>query len=101
MATWSKWKQALASGALFLGVMAPVEWVFGDFLQSPAARNAFFGTIYLDYFQNPQGYAATYRFVPYETAGEFRVGMAIALACAIVSAWLGMGAGDWLKRVRR
>ncbi len=101
MANWSKWKLALASGALFLGVMAPVEWVFGDFIQSPAARNAFFGTIYLDYFQNPQGYAATYRFVPYETAAQFRVGMAIALACAIVSAWLGMGAGDWLKRVRR
>jgi len=101
IANWSKWKQAVVSGALFLGVLVPVQWPFGYFLQSPLARNAFFGSIYYDYFQSPQGYAATYRFVPYETAGEFRIGMAIALACAIVSAWLGMGAGDWLRRVRR
>ena len=101
MAAWSKWKQALVSGVLFLGVLVAAEWPFGDFLQSPLARNAFLGTIYFSYFQSPQGYAATYRFVPFETAGEFRIGMAIALACAIVSVWLGMGAGDWLKRVRR
>jgi hypothetical protein len=101
MANWSNWKQAVVSGLLFFGVLVPVEWPFADFLQSPLARNAFFGSAYFDYFQNPQSYAATYRFVPYETAGEFRIGMAIAFACAIVSVWLGMGAGDWLKRVRR
>jgi hypothetical protein len=101
MTAWSKWKQAAVSGVSFFGVLVPVEWLFADFLQSPAARNAFFGSIYFSYFQSPQSYGATYRFVPYETAAQFRVGMAIALACAIVSAWLGMGAGDWLKRVRR
>lgn len=101
MANWSNWKQAVVSGVLFFGVLVPVEWPFADFLQSPSARNAIFGSAYFDYFQSPQSYAATYRFVPYETAGEFRIGMAIALACAIASVWLGMGAGDWLKRVRR
>jgi hypothetical protein len=101
MAEWSKWKQAVVSGVLFFGVLVPAEWPFADFLQSPLARNAFFGSAYFDYFQSPQSYAATYRFVPYETAAEFRIGMAIALGCAIVSVWLGMGAGDWLKRVRR
>lgn len=101
MAAWSKWKQALVSGMLFFGALVTAEWPFADFLQSPAARNAFFGSIYFSYFQSPQSYAATYRFVPYETAAQFRMGMAIALGCAIVSAWLGMGAGDWLKRVRR
>jgi hypothetical protein len=101
MAQWSRWKQAALSGALFFGVLVPVQWPFGDFLQSSVARNAFFGSIYYDYNQSPLGYAATYRFVPFETANEFRIGMAIALACAIISVWLGMGAGDWLKRVRR
>jgi hypothetical protein len=57
--------------------------------------------MYYDYNQSPQGYAATYRFVPFETTSEFRGGMAIALVCSIVSMWLGMRAGDWLKRVRR
>ncbi len=101
VAGWRKWKQALATGALFLVVLVAVEWPFGDFLQSPAARNALFGSMYYDYNQSPQGYAATYRFVPFETASEFRNGMAIALGCSIVSMWLGMSAGDWLKRVRR
>jgi hypothetical protein len=100
-ANWSKWRQALVSGVLFFAALVTAEWPFADFLQSPAARNAFFGSIYLSYFQSPQSYGATYRFVPYETAAQFRIGMAIALACAIASAWLGMGAGDWLKRVRR
>jgi hypothetical protein len=101
MAAWNNWKQAVVSGVLFFGVLVSVEWPFADFLQSPLARNAFFGSAYFDYFQSPTSYAATYRFIPYETAGEFRIGMAIALACAIASVWLGMGAGDWLKRVRR
>src|ERR1700722_13140068 len=101
MATWSRWKQAVVSGVLFFGVLVPVEWPFGDFLQSTFARNAFFGSTYYDYFQGPQSYAALYRFVSFETPVEFRIGMTIALGCAIVSVWLGMGAGDWLKRVRR
>lgn len=100
MAARNKWKQVVVSGLLFSAVMLTVEWPFGDFLESPAARNAFFGTIYFSYFQNPQS-AGAYRFVPYETAVQFQIGMAIALGCAIVSVWFGMGAGDWLKRVRR
>jgi hypothetical protein len=101
MARWSRWRQALVSGALFLVVLICVQWPFGDFLQSPAARNALFGSAYLDYATNPQSYAATYRFVPYETASEFHTGMAIALGSSIISMWLGMSAGDWLRRVRR
>jgi len=98
---WRKWKQAIVCGLLFLGTLLPVEWPFADFLQSPLARNAFFGSIYLDYSQGPRSYAALYRFIPTEPAAEFRIGLAIALACAIVSVWLGISAGDWLKRVRR
>jgi hypothetical protein len=101
MAGWNKWQQALVSGVLFFAVLVAVQWPFGDFLQSPAARNAFFGSHYLDYNQSEQGYAATYRFLPYENASEFRIGMLIALGCSVVSMWLGIGAGDWLKRVRR
>jgi hypothetical protein len=101
MARWSRWRQALVSGALFLVVLICVQWPFGDFLQSPAARNALFGSAYLDYATNSQSYAATYRFVPYETASEFHTGMAIALGSSIISMWLGMSAGDWLRRVRR
>jgi hypothetical protein len=101
IANWSRWKQAAVSGMLFFGALVPVEWPFGDFLQSPLARNALFGSMYYDYNQSPQGFAATYRFVHPETAGQFRLGMLIALICAMVSVYLGLGAGDWLRRVRR
>ncbi len=68
MADWSRWQQSLVLGSLFFVVLVAVEWPFADFLQSPAARNAFFGSAYLDYNQSPQSYAATYRFLPPESA---------------------------------
>lgn len=95
------WQQALVLGPLFLAVLIAVQWPFADFLQSPAARNAFFGSAYIDYNQSAQGFAATYRFVPGGPPSAFRIGMAIALACSVASIWAGMAAGDWLKRVRR
>jgi hypothetical protein len=101
MSNWSRWKQAVVTGLLFFTVLVPAQWPFADFLQSVWARNAIFGSIYYDYNQGPQSYAATYRFVTFESPGDFRIGMMVALCCAIISAWLGMGAGDWLRRVRR
>ena len=101
MEAWRNWKQALAGGVLFFASFVPVQWIFGTFLQSPGARNWFFGSIYYDYFQSPQSYAATYRFVPFETGPEFRTGMMVAVVCAVISMWLGLAAGDWLRRVRR
>jgi hypothetical protein len=101
MAHWNKWNRALVSGFLFFVVMVAVEWPFGDFLQSPAARNAVFGSMYQSYFQSPQSLGSTYRFVPPVTAPEFRLGMEMALGFSIVSMWIGMGTGDWLRRVRR
>ena len=101
MVAWKMWQQAIVSGILFLAVLLPVQWSFADFLQSPGARNAVFGSSYYDYNQSPQSYAATWRFVPLENAAQFREGLGLALAWAIASMWLGMGAGEWLKRARR
>jgi hypothetical protein len=101
LAGWRRWQQALILGSLFFVVLVAAQWPFADFLQSPAARNAFFGSAYLDYNQSPQSYAATYRFVPPESASGFRIGMLIALGCSVISMWIGIGAGDWLRRVRR
>jgi hypothetical protein len=102
IAAWNAWSWAAVTGLLFLGVFWVVEWPFASFLQSPMARNAFFGSIYYDYSQSPQSYAATYRFVPLDAMpGHFRNEMLLAAASAIVTSWLGVGAGDWLKRVRR
>ncbi len=102
MSGWNAWRWALVTGVVFVVVFWAVEWPFADFLQSPYARNAVFGSAYYDYFQSPQGYAATYRFVPADALpGHFRNEMLLAFFCAIVTSLLGRGAGDWLKSVRR
>jgi hypothetical protein len=102
IARWKNLAQALVLGPLFLTAFLAVEWPFATFLQSPGARNAVFGSKYIDYFSSPQGYFAQNRFVIYErTPGEFASGLALALLCAVLASWLGMVRGDWLSRVRR
>jgi hypothetical protein len=101
MAAWPNWKQALGSGVAFLAVFIPVQWLFADFLMSPGSRNWFFGSGYLNYFQGPNSFQATHRFVPFETASQFQTNMLLAFVVAILSTWLGLAIGDWLKRVRR
>jgi hypothetical protein len=102
MSAWRTWQWAFATALIFVGVFWAVEWPFADFLQSPYARNAFFGSSYYDYFQSPQGYAATYRFVPLDrTPAQFYRQMLFAVLFAFATSWAGLGGGNWLKRVRR
>jgi hypothetical protein len=101
IAGWRLWRQAIVAGVVFMAIYWAVEWPFATFLQSPAARNAFFGSMYEGYNQNPLSYSLTYRFVPIDSVSSFRIGMAVAFLCSIASMWIGMVTGDWLKRVRR
>jgi len=99
---WPRWRRALVLGTVFLAVYLAVEWPFADFLQSPLARNPFFGSHYLEYFANPKGFAATYRFMRMEHSDwEFRITMAEALVAAWIATWLGLVRGEWMARVRR
>src|SRR5579864_3016868 len=50
------WVQAAACGAVFIGLFWAVQWWFADFLNSPAAANPVFGTIYRDYGSGPGSY---------------------------------------------
>jgi hypothetical protein len=100
--SWPGWRVALIVGPLFLLSLLAVEWPFADFLNSPAAHNAIFGSGYLDYGAGPNNYFALNKYVPYEkTQGEFVTGLLIALVAATLASWLGMARGDWLSRVRR
>ncbi len=101
MPEWKMWQQALAGGVIFMAVFWTVEWPFADFLQSPMARNPLIGSQYEAYFQDPKGFSLTYRYIPGEPAAKFASGMAIAFAGSILSMWLGLATGNWLKRVRR
>ena len=97
---WSEWKIAACSGFTYVIVLLAVEWPFASFLMTPAARNRFFGTIYLWYGLPPMSYAAQNRFLP-ESASQFWIGIAIAVAFCMVFVRWGRARGDWFRSIQR
>lgn len=98
-AHWNKWTLGVVSGVLFLASFAAVQWPFAEFLQSPGARNAFFGAHYFGYYTHPNSYSFRNLFVP--TESDFAMRMGIALVIAILSMRAGFGWGDWMRKIRR
>jgi hypothetical protein len=96
------WKKSLISAALFLAIFAAIQWPFSTFLQSPASRNAFFGTGYLDYLSGPNSLVARHVFAPIEkTSREFWTSMGLALAWAMLGIRLGIARGKWIQGLQR
>lgn len=105
---WTGWRRlalALGLGAAFLVVFSVAQWLFSSFLLTPAADNWFFaGNRYWGYASAPGSWA--FRFwcvnvgLPHYDPVD---GFAIAMSCALAtgSAWLGLGLGGWMKKVRR
>ena len=88
-------------GVAFFLVFLAVQWPFGSFQMMPAARNGFFlGDRYWSYYFHP---AAPWRygFVEDPVGPPGVPGFLAAAALSIVSARLGLLAGDRLARVRR
>ncbi len=100
-AALNKWALAALCGAAFLAVFIAVQWPFADFLQSPAARNWFFGAHYLDYGDSPMSFTARYLFLPQEPAPVFLRGMGLALLFTVLAARLSLGWGDWMRKIQR
>jgi hypothetical protein len=102
IAGWGSWHQAILLGSVFLAVFVAVQWPFASFMQTPAARNWVFGANYFEYSIRPESTFVRHLFFPEEaTPAEFWGKMGMALVCAIVSTRLGMGWGDWMRRIRR
>ncbi|MGI8989637.1 MAG: hypothetical protein ACR2I2_08645 [Bryobacteraceae bacterium] len=95
---WKAWTVSLVSGFVFLAVLFAVQWPFADFLMSPAARNALFGSAYLDYLSSPNSYQARFAFLP---STNFWPEMALALLAAILTTRFGFAWGNWMRDVRR
>jgi hypothetical protein len=95
-------RNAVTLGALYLGAFMAVQWPFANFLQSPAARNWFFGTDYFPFFVPLDDTWVRHTFASVESsASEFWWTMALAVAIAMLSARAGQSMGDWMRRVRR
>jgi hypothetical protein len=101
-AAWGPWRQSLVSGAVFLAVLLAVQWPFATFLQSPAARNWFFGSNYFDYATGPASYQRRHLFFRLEpTMAAFGQQLVLALLFAVLTTRLGIAVGNWMRKVQR
>ena len=99
---WRPALRAAVAGLAFFAVFIAVQWPFANFLQSPLARNWFFGTMHLDFSTSPRSPVARYVFFYREdTAAQFWRGLLIAAVMSCVMTWMGLHAGRAMRRVRR
>jgi hypothetical protein len=97
----SLWLKAAVVGPAFVLSFMAVQWPFANFLISPASRNWVFGTNYFAYF-DPAGFLYDpYKFQPTEKTGVFLILMAMAMVASVLTTRLGLGWGEWMRRVRR
>jgi hypothetical protein len=93
--------QAVIGGTGFLAIFMAVEWPFASFIMTPAARNWFFAPYNFPYFARPDWSEVRYAFIPPDPTATFVTLLGIAFAVSIFSMWLGIGFGNWLKKVQR
>jgi hypothetical protein len=97
-----RWQQALFGGVAFLAILIAVQWPFATFLMSPAANNWFFATNNFPYFDPPSSPSIRHVFVNWETTpAAFWTNMGLAFLVSVLSMWVGIVFGNWLRRVRR
>ena len=92
---------ALVTGSLFYFLLLALQWPFGDFLNSPAARNAFFGCNQFGYFTNEHSPYFLGQFTTLETHSRFWLNLVVAWPLAIAMAYVGRPFGRWLANLRR
>ncbi len=97
----SRWVQTAVGGIGFLAILIAVQWPFATFLMSPAAQNWFFAPNNYPYFARPDFPEVRRVFMPPESSTTFFSLLAVAFAVSMLSMWVGIVFGDWLKRVKR
>jgi hypothetical protein len=98
---WAWFSGTLVASAVFVFAFSVVQWPFSDFLQSPLARNWFFGTDYMGFGTRPTSYKALHQFFATDSPAAFARGLLIAWAVGVLALLFGDGAGGWLRRVQR
>lgn len=96
---------AIMLGAVFFGVLIAVQWYFSKFMLSPHARNSFFMGDRVFGYNFPKGDWQTefWRTDPHKKNADVITvsSVAIILALASASSWVGLFFGNWMRRVRR
>jgi hypothetical protein len=95
------WLLAALIAVAFVALLLAVQWPFASFMLSPAARNPVFGgDLSWAYTNGPGSYRYEFWFRQ-PTFAAFATGIGIATVVAFVSARIGLGWGNWMKRVMR
>jgi hypothetical protein len=95
---WPRGRLAVVLGATFVATLIAAQWPFADFLQSPAARNGWFGGDYFAYFMRPEWAEPRHEFMVDRAPVT---GLLEALGAAIATSDLGLVLGDLMRKVRR
>ncbi len=97
------WKKSVLLSLVFVGLLLIVQYPLSGFLlESPAARNWFFGSHSWYYGANPN-WEFRYRFAPWELQSwaSLLQQLAVASVIGIFTARLGLRWGKWLKMITR
>jgi len=100
------WTLSVILGTVFVGTMVSVHWYWAKFLLSPNARNFFFGADLWDYTRRLGPWRYEFWNSDLGPGGQrslvaLAIGLAIAVAYAIVSARLGLAWGKGMSRIKR
>jgi hypothetical protein len=100
------WLVSAAAGLLFVALLLAMQWFFGEFLLSPAARNYFFAGDQWAYLARPGPWRYQFWGVPKDALGNLDVGalargLGIAGLIGMASARLGLWWGNGMSRVMR
>jgi hypothetical protein len=95
--SWSRLTLAGGLAAIFMAVFVPVQWLFAEFMLSPHAQNWFFAG------DRVWGYSAHLGAWTTQFWRTDLTGWALVLVWTLgtASIWLGLGLGDWMRKVRR
>jgi hypothetical protein len=102
----SDWLLAASLGLAVVSLLLVVQWFFGEFLLSPAARNYFFAADQWPYMVQPGPWQHRFWGVPKDAAGNLdgvalARGLAFAVLITIGSAGVGLWWGSGMSRVLR
>lgn len=95
------WVLAVATGVIFVAILAAVEWPFADFLMSKWSENRFFGTMYFGFNAHPGSFEVTRQFAIVSRGWTLWLGLTVAAAIAAIETWLGLHLGRWMRAVQR
>jgi hypothetical protein len=94
------WGVAVALAAVFMVLFFAAQWLFADFLLSPASRNAFFaGDRHWSYGSTLGEWQYEFWNLDEDPMTPSAAGTAFLLA--LLSSRVGLWWGDWMARVRR